>query len=492
MKKLAWTVLALVAITFGALFGVYKHNKEIGKITEDTGFFSFLFGGGRVTEVADRDKDAEDLDKPGDEKMRRKGAPAPRKGESGRYAGKSKDDEDETVPGVIRPQFDRAQYERIFNAGKDSYTTADFKTAEEKYAEAAEFADTYREKERALKAERMSKRAKVFAALVSKISVEPIADGKGVAEISLAFGGREPFIARIIEENNNHVKIEKESGISATFQRDDINEVKRLTPEEFRGRLLIKLNRQIQDAEKGGKPSYIDLYQCVYYAARFNLTSRVTDLLERTFALDMATDLIEIFCPEDPVGLKVALLESFGRDIEAQKVRDSAGPAIAMAEPYEEPAREPEREIADTPKRVEEPADEPEDDRDGELPDPWRPAPDDADDDGEPLRRPGDPAPNRPAPRGGGSSAFESEPDYQRAQEAYHEGLKFYRRSLPGMPNYVENLRKAEPFMRTAMDILSRYAEQHPDNTMLDEQLQQINTILYDIYKRSPLQPGGK
>ncbi|TET35696.1 MAG: hypothetical protein E3J72_10365 [Planctomycetota bacterium] len=501
MKKIIWTVLALMAITFGALFGVYKHWLKVGKLSNDTGFFAFLSGSGRVQVAEQTDKEGEGEAKPAGRRREsdrsRRGTGRSRPGEVARGTG------DRPEIGVVTPPFDSRTFDKLKREGELAYANGKYGEAEEKFKDAADLAKTSKKDNLAYPLERRAMRSKVFRALVSKIQVEPISDGKDVAEISLTFGGRKPFIAKIIEENKTSIKIEKESGIGATFEKDDIDSIKRLTRDEYRAHLNKQLDTEYRDVTKGGKPDYLGLYQCVYFAARFNLAGRITSLLEETFKTEDSQGLISIFCPEDPVSLTVALLRSYGKDTEAQKILDEHAGAIAMAEPDERryrPYREPEEDTTSSSSGgissgYREPESAPDEEELERLPERspdevegndgrgWRRAPE-GEDEGPEESLEDEPEEQEPASN---TNPLDADPDYRRAMKLYNDALKYYRRSFPGMPMYVKQLKKALPLMQEVQDLLNRVQQRFPESLQLDNIMQQVTRIIYDIIKRTPL-----
>lgn len=74
-----------------------------------------------------------------------------------------------------------------------------------------------------------------------------------------------------------------------------------------------------------------------------------------------------------------------------------------------------------------------------------------------------------------------------RGDEFYQQGLIHYRRSWPGMKNAAEELEKAKKLFQEAQTAYEKAVETRPDDHLLKDRIQSIQTLIYDCIKRARL-----
>ena len=100
----------------------------------------------------------------------------------------------------------------------------------------------------------------------------------------------------------------------------------------------------------------------------------------------------------------------------------------------------------------------------------------------DPTGRPTSTRPPTPTPSQPGSG---TPADLSQADELYREGLTHYRRSLPGMENAQEELKRARGYFEKAVETYRSAAESQPGNRLLEERIQRLQSLIYDCIKRA-------
>jgi hypothetical protein len=406
MKKFIWTLLTLIAVALGALLGVYKHQKNSGVLGKDVGFVRFLLVKRTPGTVSKEPENKE---------------PATTGGQK-------------TAP-VKEAVFDREAFEELWRSAKDSYRKADFTAAELSYTKALELLNNAEpgDREPVVQIDRMRLRAWFFARIAENMYLDNLVDGVDIVQIKLQ-AGRKPFFAKLLERTDYEIKIERQSGMTATVPINEVDLLVNLTPEQYRKTLEAILNERAKKADGAAKPDYRSFFLCASFAYKHKLMDRLTELLEKTFEHAESEQLVDRFVPGNNLELKVALHYSFKRD--------------AKANVYAERLKE-ERAIAKKDKTT-----------DKTTPGPADPAP------------AGTPTPQE---------------KLDEADELFKEGYAYYIKAIPGTPDHDKNLAKAEPFLREAAGVLHELKNQHPGNRDIEDQLVEINRILFDIMIRLPL-----
>ena len=78
--------------------------------------------------------------------------------------------------------------------------------------------------------------------------------------------------------------------------------------------------------------------------------------------------------------------------------------------------------------------------------------------------------------------------DHARGREKFKEALRHYQRSSPEMDGSQEQLKQAQDDFRVAMQILEKAKAADPNNRQIEEELQEVQTFLYDCQKRMTVQ----
>ncbi len=86
-----------------------------------------------------------------------------------------------------------------------------------------------------------------------------------------------------------------------------------------------------------------------------------------------------------------------------------------------------------------------------------------------------------------GTTGAPSRADLGKADRFFDQGMDFYKKGRPGKPDSNANLQQAAKSFRKAQDIYERAVKQDPDNTKLQNRLQDCNRLIHACMKMQTL-----
>jgi hypothetical protein len=272
-------------------------------------------------------------------------------------------------------------------------------------------------------------RSRVFDALVSKIPPNTLSDGKDLVEIELDSG--RTITVRVLKEDpkTGALTIQQNDGIQAMLSEDQIRKRTPISAQDYTRKLTEELDRRIAKAKKD---LYFDMFSVAIYAIQNRLTHRVTELLEKTFAMEGSELAFETFYTgKDQTEMVTMLLDSFGRGEKAQSVKVAQLPEKSTPGSGAEPL----------PETVDAPP----------LPDPVL------------ERNPG-------APGQAGA-------DLDFALRCFGAGQRYAKQATLNAAKRFQYGQDAQKYLEKAADVLEKLREQNPD----DPELEQILIQVYDL-----------
>lgn len=339
MRKAIMVLLVLAAILLGAIYGHFSFLKQKGVVKSISDYIAYLTEGTERIPVDAQGKPITGAEKktvaPADTAVRPDIRPT----------------EVPTVQKIEKPKpaIDRDLVAALLRESVELYRKMNYKEAIEKSRQVAsmlekaglEDSDLHRD------ALQIENRSRAFDALVSKIPPNVLSDGKGLQSIELDSGSI--LIVRVLREDpkTGAVTIQQNDGIQATFTEDQIRKRTPINHQDYVKKLTEELDRRIGKAKKD---LYFDMFSLALFAIQNRLEDRVTELLEKTFAVDGSELAYETFYTGNDQSEMVALLlESFGRSDKAQSLRSRTAQPARFAELPEKSAPESPPETMDTP-----------------------------------------------------------------------------------------------------------------------------------------------
>lgn len=449
MKKPVSVLLVLAVVALGAMHGHYTFLHSTEQIAQDVGFFAYLFGNyKRIDPSVARKKKDETSQKSSTDRET-----VPLKPLSDRRKVKPTQRKKTVVEKIKRPRrtADIRKVPQLLEEGKKLYMTSEYESAKKRFDEIVtiltetdrQSAPEYRQ------ACNYSKRCHVFGALAGSIPHLELSDGRGLYEIDLDIG--KTIVARVLRDDGDRVKIQQNGGIESEFTSDQIDDMRKLSPDAYRR--MLKKEYSGRRAKADFKADF-DIFGLALYAIQNKLREQITPVLEETFALPGSERVLETFYPgSDVEELVIALLESFDKEEAAEQYRLQHQLAQAPLEP-DNPLPEPREEHHEP---VPEPADlgreevEPVDVR----PQPFI----------EPERTP-------PARRGPYAAKLDEASIY------FGTGQKFASEATRNIAKRFHYGKKAQKKLEKATDILNDLLARYPENQEIENLLHQVSDLL--------------
>jgi hypothetical protein len=337
MKKAISVLLIIAVVALGAMHGHYTFLRSNSRIADSVGFWAYLMGsykdsGARIAEGA--------AEKPGDSGARRRGR--------AQKASQARPETGETPVTAVekakppKVEIDLSKIAGLIREGHGFYMKSKYKEAKERFDEAVTILTRADRKSHPSfkKAENYSKRSRVFEALVNNIPYLELSNGRDLWRIELETG--RTIIARVInKDDDDNVTIKQNDGIEATLSYDQIDDMKQISPGEYRSQLKKKFQERLSNADT---KAYFDMFSVAFYAIENQLHEEITPVLEKTFILPGSELVLQTFYTGDHSDeLIVALLQSFDKTQEAQEYLAALNPPrqepVHEPDPYETPVR---------------------------------------------------------------------------------------------------------------------------------------------------------
>lgn len=326
MRKALSVILILAAILMGAMFGHFSFLKQKGTLKSVKEYFSYLAG---AFEKVPRPEPVGPEGLP-ITKEKEKPVPTPETSLTETQIIKPPSTKSAQKP---KTTVDMNLVSALLGESEQLYKKMNYKESAQKSRQlisllengGLEDSDLHRQ------AVQIEMRSRAFGALISKIPPNTLSDGKDLEAIQLDTG--RTIIVRVLKEDlkTGALTIQQNDGIQATLSEDLIVKRNPITRKEYLKNRAEELERKIASARKD---QYFDMLSLALFAIQNRLTDRVTELLEKAFAIDGSEFAYETFYTEpDKAEMVAILLASFGR---GEKVSARTTKAQPPAPPLEE------------------------------------------------------------------------------------------------------------------------------------------------------------
>jgi len=475
MGKFFKFIIIVLVLALGGLYGHYRYILKTDKENAPPSFWAYLQGlvESARTEVAEETRTEEEPSpEPVAREVRREAPPPPKKRLEEKVVETEKPEAREVQP--PKPKVDWSRVERLRNDANRAYEAAQFDKAYQKMKEIKRILIEAGEVSNPIYkwADRYSKRARVFSALLSRMKRSELATGRDIYVLRLETGAN--LWVRVIREDEDGVWFEKEGGIESMVPRDNIVDMIEKTPEEYKNYLKEKFRereRLLSRDDYMGR--FINL---VVFARRYGLDDKITPLLEDIFEHSGSENIVQMFILEgDPDEYVVALLEGFGRDAAARRYRERSM-RFAWRRPSESTGITPSRE---------EPKENPPEET---TPSETEPKTEPGDEGREPVGvkppHPLDSEPPRPMSRGLEKLSASERAEFDELRRLMNEGQQKMNAAVLAEGNRRFRLgEEANRAVTKALQIVRRLRDAHSDIIELEMIEQQLTIMRHTIVK---------
>jgi hypothetical protein len=437
VRKAISILLILIAILLGTMYGHYTFLRQKGIVKSVNEYIAYLT---KATEKVPGPQPVDAEGKPITGAEKKPVTPVP-----GTAKPEAQPTEAVTAAKIEKPKpaLDTNLATALLRESEQLYKKMNYKEAIEKSRQVSSMLEKAQLEGSDLHTDalRIEMRSRAFNALVSRIPPNALSDGKGLESIELDSGNT--VIVRVLKEDQKTgaVTIQKNDGIQATFTEDQIRKRTPVTRQDHVKKLTEELNKRIAKAKKD---LYFDMFSLAIYAIQNRLTDRVTELLEKTFAIDGSELAYETFYTDkDQTEMVAMLLESFGRGEKAQSVRSR------KVEPSGRIAQGPKESSSDSGASSEASGPPSETDEASALPDPLL----------EQIPE-------------------STEPSRTLALRYFAAGQDYVQKATLNPAKRFQFGQRAQKYLEKSADVLNKLLEQKPRDAELEQILNQVYDLL--------------
>lgn len=310
-------------------------------------------------------------------------------------------------------------------------------------------------------------RARLYRAFTRSIQAhEFLADGTGrLREVRLA-GVPEPITALLIESQEDQVVLELDDGSRRSYAASRVSSMDFMTAEHYRSRVTTFIDKRLR-AQPPSRP--LELYRLAYTCFQHELVRRGTDLLDLAMATPNA-DVLLVFAEGNP-GDNLKALQLLSPPASADAT--TTDPTLAARRDQGSSRSVTSRQAAAPTGRAPR---SPRRERPGSRP-PAQASPDAAVPDPTPTAN----SRSTTAKAGGVSR----DPRFLEAHRLFDRATDHYRQSLRSLNSASgqAELRSASELLEQVMEIYSKLAEKYPADSVLEQDAQHAQQMLYDCNK---------